>query len=168
MRFITSRVFLTLAFGILMILVIEGEGGQAENQGTFRPAFTYTMHLTLLDAFSDNLVYFQDNSLVPANLLPVTYIWNFGDGTFAKGTFVSHTYNYTLLATFNVTLMICGGPPGGTQCFTTSRSVTLFQWHILAVALFLLGTGAGSLYALVYYAHHGRPPRRGVIIWLRR
>src|SRR6266542_6595028 len=97
MRFITGRGFLTLAFAILMILVIGA--GQAENQGTFRPAFTYTMHLTLLDAFSDNLVYFQDNSFVPANLLPVTYIWNFGDGKFATGTFVSHTYNYTHLAT---------------------------------------------------------------------
>ena len=141
--------------------------------GTIAPSFVYGPHLTLLDAFSDNLVYFQDNSLIPASLAPATYIWDFGDGSYAKGSAVSHNYNYSLVATFTVKLLICGGPPGAIQCYTTTRSVTLFQWHILAVALFILGSAAGSLYAIAYYARHARLPPRGfvtkrVVYWMRR
>ncbi len=141
--------------------------------GTVIPSFVYGPHLTLLDAFSDNLVYFQDNSLVPTSLAPITYIWDFGDGSYAKGSAVSHNYNYSLVATFTVKLLICGGPPGAIQCYSTTRSVTLFQWHILAIALFILGSAAGSLYAIAYYARHARLPPRGfvtkrVVYWMRR
>src|SRR6266540_680410 len=141
--------------------------------GTVIPSFIYGPHLTLLDAFSDNLVYFQDNSLIPVSLTPVTYLWDFGDGGHATGSAVSHNFNYTFIATFTVKLLICGGPPGAIQCYSTTRSVTMFAWHILAVVLFIVGSAAGSLYAILYYAKHASLPPRGfvtkrVVYWMRR
>jgi hypothetical protein len=140
------------------------------------PNFVYGPHLGILDAFSDNVMYFTDSSFVPVGLSPTISTWKFGDGGVAQGAQVRHVYNFTGAASFNVTLIVCANGPSGLGtggCNAITRSILMVQWHLIAVALFIAGTGIGSLGILFYYAKHGKLPTkkittRELVRWFKR
>ena len=53
------------------------------------PKFTYTLDH---DGFAPATATFTNTSIVPSTVGTVTFYWNFGDGTSAEGTNVTHTY----------------------------------------------------------------------------
>lgn len=56
------------------------------------PKFTYTIDN---NAFAPATVTFANISIVPTTVGDVTFYWNFGDGSSAQGTNVTHTYTNT-------------------------------------------------------------------------
>jgi hypothetical protein len=119
-------------------------------------SFNYGPHLTPLDAFSDNIMYFTNNSLIPSGFAPVMVAWIFGDGTYGNGSSVRHIYNFNLAANFNVTMMICSQNAGTGGCASVTRTILLFAWHPFAIGVFIAGMGIASFWIIFRYMRTGK------------
>lgn len=135
---------------------IQSSPGSPPGGGGIIASFLYGPHLGLLDAFTDNVMYFTDTSLIPQGFAPVVIIWKFGDGTTGNGSVVKHTYNFNFAANFNVTELICSQNIGTGGCSSTTRTVLLLAWHALAIGLFIAGMGVATFWILFRYARTGK------------
>jgi hypothetical protein len=119
-------------------------------------SFTYGPHLTPIDSFSDNVMYFADNSFLPSGFAPVVIAWNFGDGSYGNGSPVKHVYNFSLAANFNVTMFICSQNAGTGGCASVTKSILLLAWHPLAIGIFIAGMGIASSLIIIRYMRTGK------------
>jgi hypothetical protein len=119
-------------------------------------SFVYGPHLSPVDAFTDNVMYFTNNSFIPSGFAPVVIVWYFGDGTTGNGSVVQHIYNFNLAANFNVTMLICSRNAGTGGCASLTRSILMLAWHPLAIGIFVAGMGVASAVIIFRYMRTGK------------
>lgn len=77
------------------------------------------------------------------NFTPISYSWDFGDGT--TSTAANPTYTYTQSGTFNVTLVATGSSLFGTMCSTISSTVVnVSVWNTNCDASFTIDTALST------------------------
>lgn len=128
---------------VLYIPQPSGGGGGGGGGGIPPPLPTFTTTLTYSVPFSlfgggppVGTVHFFAGQIIPLPPNPpVTYHWDFGDGSTSNLQDPVHQYNVTMSGTFHVTLTECDSSK---NCATSSADVTVTNWSVLASFIVLM------------------------------
>lgn len=124
-------------FGFMAILLlssVEGTTPILAGQRVLEPDFGWSIEMGFLPTAPDDTVTFTDMTRAENVSGPLMYLWDFGDGVLSEERNPTHSYSYSTIAAYKVTLTVCDSD----GCESISHNISLVRFQGIALLAILI------------------------------